>query len=362
MARMRSRTAAAATLILIGSMALGAGSPALAARPGGGGPGAAGPNVTTGPVAIPVHVYAPYFETWTPDTLAATEAASHVKYYTLAFLETLSKTSCTLAWDGVAADTVASGKYSTDIDTLRSRGGDVIPSFGGWSADQGGTEIGDSCGNPTTIFEAYQAVLLKYNVTRLDMDIEGRSLTKTVGIDRRNRAIAMLQSWATTNSYPLTISYTLPTSASGLEASGLAVLNNAKANGVRIDIVQPMVFDYYDRVTRDMGAAAESALRGLNGQLRTLLGISEAEAWTHEGATIMNGIDDYPKKTEVTQVADAQRLLNLAKTNHMSTLSMWAIQRDNGGCPGNGGANNCSGIVQGPYDFSNVLNQYTNWP
>jgi hypothetical protein len=41
---------------------------------------------------------------------------------------------------------------------------------------------------------------------------------------------------------------------------------------------------------------------------------------------------------------------------------MWAIQRDNGGCPGNGGANNCSGIVQGPYDFSNVLNQYTNWP
>jgi hypothetical protein len=358
---MRSRVSGASALILIGSMVLGGGSPAMAGKPGGGG-GGAGPAVTSGPVAIPTHVYAPYFETWTPDTLAATETASHVKYYTMAFLETLSKTSCTLAWNGVAADAVANGKYSADIDTLRARGGDVIPSFGGWSADQGGTEIGDSCNSVTSIFDAYKAVLLKYNVTRLDMDIEGRSLTKTAGIDRRNKAIAMLQAWATANTYPLTISYTLPTSASGLEASGLAVLNNAKANGVRIDVVQPMVFDYYDRVTRDMGTAAVNALTGLNGQLRTLLGVSEAAAWTLEGATIMNGIDDYPKKTEVTTVVDAQKLLDLAKLKHMSTLSMWAIQRDNGGCPGNGGANNCSGIVQGPYDFSNVLNQYTNWP
>ena len=29
------------------------------------------------------------------------------------------------------------------------------------------------------------------------MDIEGRSLTRTAGIDRRNQAIAMLQTWAT---------------------------------------------------------------------------------------------------------------------------------------------------------------------
>jgi hypothetical protein len=356
MARTRSRSAGAAALILIGSMALGAGSPALAGKPVAA-PAAAG-------VPIPTHVYSPYFETWTPDSITATANASGVRYFTLAFLETLSKTSCTLAWDGVAADTVANGRYLSDIASLRALGGDVIPSFGGWSADQGGTEIGDSCANVSSIVAAYQEVITKYNVTRLDMDIEGRSLTKTAGIDRRNKAIAQLQAWAAspTVNRPLTISYTLPTSASGLEANGLAVLNNAKANGVRIDIVQPMVFDYYDRVTRDMGTAAVNALTGLNGQLRTLLGITEAEAWTHEGATIMNGIDDYPKKTEVTTVADAQKLLDLAKQKHMSTLSMWAIQRDNGGCPGNGGANNCSGIVQGPYDFSNVLNQYTNWP
>ena len=43
----------------------------------------------------------------------------------------------------------------------------------------------------------------------------------------------------------------------------------------------------------------------------------------------------------------------------MSNLSMWAIQRGNGGCPGNGGANNCSGIVQNAWDFSHLLSAFT---
>jgi hypothetical protein len=43
----------------------------------------------------------------------------------------------------------------------------------------------------------------------------------------------------------------------------------------------------------------------------------------------------------------------------MSTLSMWAIQRDNGGCPGSTGSNDCSGIVQGTWDFSHTLEPFT---
>ena len=109
------------------------------------------------------------------------------------------------------------GKYLSDIATLRGMGGDVIPSFGGWSADQGGTEIGDSCKNVNSIAAAYEALITKYDVTRLDMDIEGRSLTKADGIDRRNKAIKIVQDWAAANGRPLQISYTLPTSASGLE-------------------------------------------------------------------------------------------------------------------------------------------------
>src|SRR3954447_16969272 len=325
----------------------------------------AAPFVSAGPAAaagtpLPAHVFAPYFETWTADSISGIAQQSGARYLTLAFLQTLSKTSCTLAWDGDKARTVASGQYLSDIAALRGLGGDVVPSFGGWSADQGGTEIGDSCADVNAIALAYEDVVTRYDVSRLDMDIEGRSLTKTDGIDRRNKAIKILQAWAATNGRPLTISYTIPTSATGLEASGQAVLQNAVANGVRIDVVQPMVFDYYDRVTTDMGTAAINAVTGVRNFLPSIVaGKTDAQYWAMIGATIMNGIDDYPKKTETTTLAHTQQLFTFAKSKGMSVLSMWAIQRDNGGCPGNGGANNCSGIVQNTWDFSKILIPYT---
>ena len=77
------------------------------------------------------------------------------------------------------------------------------------------------------------------------------------------------------------------------------------------------------------------------------------------GATIMNGLDDYPRKTESTSVADAQQVLAFAQGNGMRGLSMWAIQRDNGGCPGSTGSNSCSGIVQDTWDFTTALKGFT---
>jgi hypothetical protein len=305
---------------------------------------------------LPAHVFAPYFETWTTDGITSTANASGVKYFTLAFLETTSKTSCTLAWDGTASQPVSGGRYLSDIASLRALGGDVIPSLGGWSADQGGTEIGDSCSSVASIEAAYEQLVTVYGITRIDMDIEGRSLTRTTGIDNRNKAIALLNQRMPS----VQISYTLPTSRTGLEASGLAVLQNAVANGVRIDYVNPMVFDYYDRSTEPMGQSAIDALNGLHAQLAQLLpSKTSAQLWAIEGATIMNGLDDYPKKTESTSLADAQQLLNFATANGMSNLSMWAIQRDNGGCPGNTGSNSCSGIVQNTWDFSHLLTPFT---
>jgi hypothetical protein len=324
------------------------------------GPAFTGSSVATAAVPLPAHVYAPYFETWTSDAITTIAQQSGARYFTLAFLETLGKTSCTLAWNGSSSQTVAAGRYLTDIQSLRGLGGDVIPSFGGWSADQGGTEIGDSCKDPAAIASAYEQVVTSYDVTRLDMDVEGRSLTRSAGIDRRNKAIKLLQDWAAAHGRTVQIQYTLPTSADGLEPSGVAVLQNAVTNGVRIDVVNPMVFDYYDRVTTDMGGAAANASDGLHAQLHTLLPAkTDPQLWAMQGATIMNGLDDYPRRTEVTDLADAQQLLGFARTAGMSTLSMWAIQRDNGGCPGSTGSNDCSGIVQGTWDFSHTLEPFT---
>ena len=311
--------------------------------------------------ALPAHVYAPYFETWTTDAIAATAQQSGSKYFTLAFLETLNKRSCTLAWNGSSSQTVASGRYLSDIAALRKTGGDVILSLGGWSADQGGTEIADSCTSVSQIAAAYEQAITTYDVSRLDMDVEGRSLTNTAGINRRNQAIAMVESWAAANGRHIQFSYTIPTSASGLESTGVAILQNAVANGASIDTVNIMAFDYYDHVTTQMGAAAESAATGAVSQLHSIYGSSKttAQLWGMMGITLMNGIDDYPKKTEVTTVADAKNVEAFAQSKGLNTLSIWAIQRDNGGCPGNGGANACSGIAQNPWDFSHALEPFT---
>jgi Glycosyl hydrolases family 18 len=305
------------------------------------------------PTPLPTHVYAPYFETWTTDSLTMTAQQSGAKYFTLAFLETLSKSSCTLAWDGNRADPVTNNHYSSDIASLRALGGDVIPSFGGWSADQGGTEIADSCKDIGTIAAAYEDVLTRYNVTRLDMDVEGRSLSRTDGIDRRNKALKLVQDWAAKQRRPFQVSYTLPTSASGLEPSGLAILQNAIMNHTRVDVVNIMAFDYYDRVTTDMGTAATNAADRTAAQLRNL-GLNATI-----GITLMPGLDDYPKKTEKTTRDHAQQVLDYARANGLSTLSIWAIQRDNGGCPGVTGSNSCSGIVQDTWEFTHLLQPFT---
>ena len=309
---------------------------------------------------MPAHVYAPYFETWTTDSLTTIAQESGAHYLTMAFLEVPSKNSCVPAWNGDASEPASGGLYLSDITSLRAIGGDVIPSFGGFSADNGGTELADACTNVNSIAAAYESVITTYDVTRLDMDVEAKSLNNAAGIDRRNKAIALVEAWATAQGRPLQISYTLPVEPAGLESNGLAVLQNAVANNARVDVVNIMTFDYYDKTTTDMAAAAISAAQGLHAQLATLYPTkTSAELWAMEGNTILPGIDDYPKKTEVTSVADAQALVAFAQANGIGTLSIWAIERDNGGCPGKTDENDCSGIVQSTWAFSQVLDAYT---
>src|SRR5262249_62097130 len=92
-----------------------------------------------------------------------------------------------------------------------------------------------------------------------DMDVEGRSLSRSDGIDRRNKALALVEQSAAAQERPFQVSYTLPTSASGLEPSAVALLKNAVRNGTRGDAVNIMAFDYYARVTSGMGTAAMDA-------------------------------------------------------------------------------------------------------
>jgi hypothetical protein len=313
--------------------------------------------------SLPAHVYAPYYETYlapSAPSLTTTGQDSGAKYFTLAFLQASGKGSCTLDWNGNASQPL--DYYASDIASLRAAGGDVIPSFGGYSADHGGTEIADTCTSVQAIAADYEQVITTLGVTRLDMDVESSSLNDTAGITRRNQAIALTEQWAAANGIPLQIQYTLPVEQYGLDPNGEAVLQNAVTEGATVSSVNIMVFDYYiaKEGVVEMGQAAENAATSTHTQLQSIFpSLTSAQVWNMEGMTMLPGIDDLKKKTEVTYEPDATTMLNFAQANNMNFLSIWAIQRDNGGCPGTPDSNTCSGITQNTWDFSHILEPFT---
>ncbi|MCM2430309.1 glycosyl hydrolase family 18 protein [Streptomyces sp. RKAG337] len=308
---------------------------------------------------IPAHVFAPYFEAYNGDSMSALSAQSGAKYLTMAFIQTPSKGSCTPYWNGDTGMPIAQSSFGADIAAMRAAGGDVIPSFGGYTADNTGTELADSCTNVNSIAAAFENVITTYDVTRIDLDIEDNSLTNTAGIDRRNKAIKLVEDWAAANGRTVQFSYTLPTTTSGLASSGLAVLRNAVTNNARIDVVNLMTFDYYDGASHQMATDTQTATTGLRGQLGTLYPAkSDAQLWGMVGITEMPGIDDFGA-AETFQTADAATVYNWAVSKGIASLSFWALQRDNGGCPGTGGSDSCSGIAQSTWFFSHAFEPFT---
>jgi chitinase len=308
---------------------------------------------------IPQHVFAPYFEAYNGDSMSALSQASGNKFLTMAFVQTPSAGSCTAYWNGDTGLPVASSSFGSDITAIRNSGGDVIPSFGGYAADNTGTEIADSCNNVDSIAGQFEKMITTYDVTRIDLDIEDNSLNRPDGIDRRNKAIKKVEDWAAANGRLIQFSYTLPTTTSGLASSGLAVLQNAVSNNARIDIVNMMTFDYYDNAGHNMATDTQTSANGLINQLRTLYpGRTTAQLWSMVGIIEMIGVDDFGQ-AETFTLANATTVTNWAKTQGIAALSFWALQRDNGGCPGGSAADNCSGVAQSTWQFSHIMQSFT---
>ncbi|MBD0712327.1 MULTISPECIES: chitinase [unclassified Streptomyces] len=341
MRTLRSALTAAATAVAALGLAATTTAPAQAATP------------------TPAHVFAPYFEAWTGESPAALSAASGAKHLTMGFIQTATKGSCTAYWNGDTSMPLAQSTFGADIKTMQQRGGDAIPSFGGYTADTTGTEIADSCTDVNQIAAVYQKVITTYDVSRLDMDIEIDSLDNTAGIDRRNKAIKIVQDWGAANGRNIEISYTLPTTTRGPAANGTALLKNAAANGVRVDVVNLMTFDYYDNAAHDMANDTKTAAQGLVDQLAKIYPTkTQQQLWAMVGIIEMIGVDDFGP-AETFSLANARTVYDWAVSKGINTLSFWALQRDNGSCAGGAAADNCSGIAQNTWDFSHIFAPFT---
>lgn len=308
---------------------------------------------------LPAHVFSPYFEAFSADSPATVAKDSGAKYPVLAFVQTPSAGSCQLDWNGNPATPIAPSTYGSDIAAIRRAGGNVVPSFGGFTADTTDTEIADSCTSVPDIAAAYEHVITTYGVTRLDMDVEADSLTNTPGVDRRNQAIAMVEQWARHTGRTVQFVYTLPTFVTGLTAPGIAVLTSAIKFHARVDIVNILTFDYFDNQPHEMGADTITAAGNLFKQLHQLYPHKSAHRlWAMVGVTDMVGIDDFGP-AETFTLADATTVENWAAATRIGELSFWALERDNGNCPGTKGANSCSGIDQSTWQFTRQFIPFT---
>jgi chitinase len=281
--------------------------------------------------AFPAHFAAPYLQIDSSDAgdMAADEAATGLKYYTLAFL--IPQSGCTPEWED---DGSGVGAFASQISAIQASGGNVIISFGGES----GGELAQTCTNVSQLTAAYQNVVNTYGVTRLDFDIEGSVLSDTAATSLRDQALAALQA----EDPSVQVDFTLAVSPQGLPTgtgSEYALLQDAQAKGVKVSVVNIMTMDF-GAGSNDL-ADAESAAQGTASQLASLYGISTSAAYNMMGLTPIAGTND---DGTYFSTANASTLESFAASNGVAELSFWEID----------GYDKPTG-----YQYSSIFNQIT---
>jgi chitinase len=259
--------------------------------------------------SFPAHYAAPYLQIASGDAgdMAADMSASGDKYYTLAFL--IPQSGCTPQWEDGGASV---GAFTSQINSLKSAGGNVIISFGGES----GGEIAQTCTSVSSLTAAYANVVNTNGVTRLDFDIEGSTLGDSASNNRRNQALAALQA----QNSAVQVDYTLAVAPNGLPSQELGVLQNAQSNGVKVSVVNIMTMDFGNG--QNALNDAISAAQATAGQLSGLYGISTAQAYAMMGLTPIAGQND---DNEVFTQSNASTLESFAASNGVQELSFWEV-------------------------------------
>ena len=262
--------------------------------------------------------------------------ATGVKWFTMAFI--LSSGGCNPAWDG--SRPLSGSADANAISQIRSAGGDIVPSFGGWS----GNKLGPNCSTPDALAGAYQKVINAYGLKAIDIDIENTDEFENNTVqDRILNALKIVKQ----KNAGITTIVTFGTSKTGPTAPGNRLIERSKALGANIDIYTIMPFDFgSSNIYNDTVASSE----GLKNKLKSTFGWSDATAYSHMGISGMNGLSD---NQEMTSVDTWTRIRDWSKGKGLARLAFWAVNRDRG-CAGGGVVSNCSGIAQSNWAFTKI--------
>ncbi len=297
------------------------------------------------PAAQPVGMAAPYeYLGWgDPQAPASVIETTGVHDLTLAFI--LARRGCHPAWDGERS--LLGGSDQAAIESARAAGGEVDVSFGGWS----GKKLGNACKTPSALASAYQTVINAYALNAIDVDIEHSEFTSKKVRKRVIEALAIVHS----EDPRLWISVTFGTAEGGPEADGKSLIADAAAIGFEPSAWTVMPFDF-GRPRTDMGHASIRAVEGLERDLVASYGSTPSAAYEHAGISSMNG--DTDEASEVVTLEDFETMLAFAQENHLARFTFWAVNRDRPCSGSETPGEDCSGIAQAPYAFTDVVARY----
>ncbi|WP_052888760.1 chitinase [Thermogemmatispora carboxidivorans] len=281
-----------------------------------------------------------------PPSLTTVMAATSARVFTLAFI--VADNGCTPAWeaDSGLIDVSADTQVGPMINAVRAAGGDVVVSFGGYN----GTKLGQVCGTPQATAAAEQAVITKYSLRAIDLDLEEPEYENATAITNELGAAQILQA----NNPGLMITITLPGTTSGTGYFGQQLLNTARSLGYTPSSYSIMPFDGGFN-----GASSQiSALQSFHTILMNTFGWDSATAYAHEGISSMNGRTD---SGEYFYQSDFQTVLSFVNSNHLARFTFWSVNRDRQCTPPNNNGNlsaTCSSVPQNDWDFTRIVTQF----
>ncbi|WP_405957350.1 carbohydrate binding domain-containing protein [Streptomyces phaeochromogenes] len=277
-----------------------------------------------------------------PPSAPSVMNSTGVKWFTMAFI--LSSGGCNPAWDG--SRPLTGGNDQSVINSIRSAGGDIVPSIGGWS----GNKLGPNCSTPEALAGAYQKVIDAYGLKAIDVDIENTDeFENEVVQDRILNALKIVKQ----NNPGLRTIITFGTSTTGPSYWGNRLIERASALNANIDVFTIMPFDFGGGA--DMYGNTVNATEGLKTKLKSVFGWDDATAYAHIGISGMNGLSD---QQELTSAATWTQIRDWANSHHIARLAFWSVNRDRP-CPGGGVVSNCSGISQSNWQFTSITAGFT---
>ncbi|MEV0171527.1 carbohydrate binding domain-containing protein [Streptomyces sp. NPDC050803] len=277
-----------------------------------------------------------------PPSATSVMSATGIKWYTMAFI--LSSGGCNPAWDGNRP--LTGGNDQTVINSIRSAGGDIVPSIGGWS----GNKLGPNCSTAEALAGAYQKVIDAYGLKAIDVDIENSDEFENATVqDRILNALKIVKA----NNPGLRTIITFGTTTTGPNYWGNRLIDQAKALNANIDVFTIMPFDFGGGA--DMYGNTVNATEGLKNKLKSAFGWDDATAYAHIGISGMNGLSD---QQELTSPATWTQIRDWANSRHLARLAFWSVNRDRP-CPGGGVTSNCSGISQSNWQFTSITAGFT---